>query len=401
MKARELTLASLAIAALMMVPITLGGCGKSERREPAEEESAERESPSEEGETLPERVELDAEAYEALGLGFATVERRPLAPVIEVPAELAAAPDRQATIGPRVAGRVVRVLVNVGDRVGAGSPLLVLESTEVGEARADFFADQARAEVARRAAERARELLASRVTSQRAVEEAEGELRVAEAELEAARTRLRAFGVDPERPPASEAGRVVLSSPLAGTVVARAAHVGQWVEPADAVLEVVDLDELWLMGAVSERDLRHVRSGQKVEIAVRSLPDERFAGEVARVADRLDPAARTATLRVVLPNPGHRLRPGMFATARLSATAEGEREALVVPDAALQEIEGRSFVFVPEGERSFAVRWIEAGERDGGLVEVRDGLSAGERVVTRGGLLLRGQLLRSTLGEDE
>ena len=69
-----------------------------------------------------------------------------LAPVIEVSAELSAAPDLQATIGPRVAGRVVRVLVNVGDSVGAGSPLLVLESTEVGDAHADFFADQARAD---------------------------------------------------------------------------------------------------------------------------------------------------------------------------------------------------------------------------------------------------------------
>jgi len=159
MSSRELGLASLGVAAMMAALVTLGGCGEGEPRKAVEEEE------SKEQESLPERVELDAEAYEALGVALAAAERKPLAPPIEVPAEIAAVPDRQATIGPRVAGRVVRVLVNVGDRVGTGSPLLVLESAEVGEAHADFLADQAKVEVAQRGAERARGLLASRVTS--------------------------------------------------------------------------------------------------------------------------------------------------------------------------------------------------------------------------------------------
>lgn len=364
-------------------------------------ENAVEQGQEEEGEQVPERVELSEKAYAALGLVFGTVERRSLAPLIEVPAELMPVPDRQATVGPRVAGRVVQVKVNVGDHVKRESPLLVLESAEVGEARADFVADQARAEVALRAAKRARGLLESRVTSERAVEEAEGELRQAEADLEAARTRLLSYGADPNSPHQEQPGQVVLTSPIGGTVVERTVYVGQWVEPGDSVLGIIDLKELWLAGSVYEGDLQHVQEGQQVVVEIRALPGERFQGEVAYVADRLDPESRTAALRVVMPNIDHRLRPGMFATAQLAAAATEARQVLAIPASALQDVEGRPFVFVPDGETSFRVRWVQVGASEGEWAEIIDGLTPEERLVTRGSLLLKAQLLRSTLGEDE
>ena len=355
----------------------------------------------EEGDQIPEGVELSEEAYAGLGLVFGTVERRSLAPMIEVPAELMPVPDRQATVGPRVAGRVVQVKVNVGDHVKRGSPLLVLESADVGEARADFVADQAKAEVALRAAKRARGLLESRVTSERAVEEAEGDLRQAEADLEAARTRLLSYGADPNHPHQEQPGQVVLTSPIGGTVVERTVHVGQWVETGDSVLGIIDLTELWLAGSVYEGDLQYVQKGQHVVVEIRALPGERFQGEVAYLADRLDPESRTAALRVVMPNPDHRLRPGMFATAQLAAAATEDRQVVAIPASALQDVEGRPFVFVPEGETSFLVRWVQVGASEGEWTEIIDGLTPEERLVTRGSLLLKAQLLRSTLGEDE
>ncbi|KAB2964629.1 MAG: efflux RND transporter periplasmic adaptor subunit, partial [Thermoanaerobaculia bacterium] len=108
---------------------------------------------TEESEQLPERVELGAEAAEALGITLAAAEFRNLAPALDIAAELSPVPDRQATIGPRVAGRVLRVFVNVGDAVAVGAPLLSLESAEVGDAHADLLAAEARTAVARRAAE--------------------------------------------------------------------------------------------------------------------------------------------------------------------------------------------------------------------------------------------------------
>jgi cobalt-zinc-cadmium efflux system membrane fusion protein len=293
----------------------------------------------------------------------------------------------------------VRVLVNLGDSVRPGSPLLELESAEVADAHADYLAAEARTAVAMRAAERARGLLASRVTSQRAVEEAEGELQIAEAERDAAQSRLLAYGTDPASRDAP--GRVTLTSPIRGGVVKREVHVGEWIEPGDAVIEIIDLDELWLVGALFERDLRHAQVGQRAQVDVRALPRERFAGTVVHVGETLDEANRTAALRVVLANPGHRLRPGMFATARLEAEVESGARVLAVPVAAIQQLDDRNFVFVPSAENTFSVRWIQLGAREGDWVEIVDGLSSGEQVVVGGSVLLRGQLLRGTLGEEE
>ena len=144
-----------------------------------------------------------------------------------------------------------------------------------------------------------------------------------------------------------------------------------------------------------------MREGGSVEVEIRALPGELFTGSMDYLGNRLTGGSRTADLRVAMTNPDHRLRPGMFATARLQPADEGERKVLAVPAVAVQEIDGRAFVFAPDGQRSFTVRWIRIGSRVGDWTEVLDGLAPGETVVTRGSLLLKGQLLRSSLGEEE
>ena len=276
-----------------------------------------------------DRVELSPEALEVLRLSYAVVDEQELSPSVEVPAEVVAVPDRRATVGPRVAGRVAEVLVNVGDQVRRGAVLAVLESEAVGRGWADLIAARARESVARRALDRQRQLLADRITSQRAVEEAEGVLLVAEADLQAAQTRLATFGVQASGDPPENPARVTLTSPLAGTVVARWANVGQWAEPSETIAEVVDLRELWLEASVYERDMRLVRVGQAVQVEVRAFPEEVFTGTVSQVAGTLDELTRTVSVRVVLQNLEDQLRPGMFATARIQGTHAHEARRLL------------------------------------------------------------------------
>jgi len=165
---------------------------------------------------------------------------------------------------------------------------------------------------------------------------------------------------------------------------------------------VVDLDTLWLEASVYERELRFVRVGQAVEVGVRAFPGEVFAGVVGQVADTLDPRARAALVRVALDNLDHRLRPGMFATARVLGThAHPPRRLLAIPWAAVQEVDGHPAVFVKVGEGDFALHRVHVGERAGALVEVVNGIAAGDAVVADGSFLLRAQLLRGTLGEDD
>ncbi len=350
----------------------------------------------------PERLRVNTEALATLKLSYAKAEHRPLAEEVEVPATLEPVPDRRATVGPRVAGRVVQVDVNIGDQVKRGAPLVVLESVDVGRARADAIAAQARLKVARRAAERARMLRDEGISSERSVEQAEGALEVARAEVAAVRARLAAYGVGRSTASRSGVASVVLTSPIAGTVVARSVHVGQWVEPSTTIVEVVDLDELWLEGAIYERDLAGVAVGQAVRVEVRAIPNEPFSGVVEHVGDTVDERSRSITIRVSLPNLERRLKPGMFATARIQGTsAEPGEQALVIPRAAVQEIDEHNAAFVRLGDGEFELRRVHTGRRAGDLVEVLNGIKAGEEVVVEGSFQLKGQLLRSTLGEDE
>lgn len=366
---------------------------------PDEPASEDVEAAEEEG--FEERISLTPGALASLDLQYATAARGPQYSIVEVPAELVAVPDRRATIGSRVAGRVVAVHANVGGAVEAGGALVELESHDVGRARADLIAAEARAEVARRAARRARQLREDRIGSDRAVEEAEGAFDIARADLQAARARLRSYGVEPQAAAPDVPGHVVLSSPIAGTVIARRAHLGQWVEAADVLVEVVDLDALWLLGAVNESQLRHVAIGEPVEIAVRAFPGEAFSGTVDQIAGALDERTRSVSVRIVLANPGHRLKPGMFATARIRGAGAASGSALTVPRAALHEIAGQSSVFVHVGEGEFEVRAVQTDKRAGDQVAIEAGLAEGEEVVTEGSLLLKGQALRETLAEED
>jgi len=383
------------VAALVSLAALSACANRSSSEESGSEEGEERES-------IPDRVELGKSALKSLHLQYAKAEERELSPSLELPAEIVPIADRHATVGPRVAGRVLTVKVNVGDPVKRGAPLVVLESEAVGRARADLIAANARAGVARQTAKRQRRLLEDRVTSKRAVEEAEGALSVAEADVQAARTRLRTFGLSTKVSAKGNPSRVVLTSPLAGTIVARDVHVGQWVEPSDTLIEVVDLAKLWVVAAVYEKEMRHVEQAQTVQVEVRAFPGEVFEGAIDRVDPRLDEKTRSAQVRVVLPNPRHRLRPGMFATARIQgAHAHDPRRFLVIPWSSVQEIDDHRAAFVRVKDGVFELRRVHTGERAGDHVEILNGLAVGDEVVTEGSFLLKGQLLKSTLGEDE
>ena len=387
------------LGSCIVVALLGSGCSPPEPASPPVDTPS---PPSEADPASVDRIRLSPAALASLQLSSVQATERELSPSIEVPADVIAVPDRRALVGPRVAGRVAEVRVNVGDRIESGTVLAVLESDAVGRAWADLIAARARASVARDALARQRRLLADRVTSARMMEEAEGALLVAEADLQADQMRLATFGVTVSDAPPTDPTRVTVVSPMAGTVVARAANVGQWVEPSDTIADVTDLSVVWLESAVYERDMRLVVVGQAVFVEVRAFPDDLFAGTVSQLAGTLDPATRTVAVRVELQNPDRRLRPGMFATARIQDTHDhAARPLLAVPFAAVQQVDDHRAVFVRLDEGVFELRRVHTGERAGEFVEILNGLQIGGEVVTEGSFLLKGQLLRSTLGEDE
>jgi cobalt-zinc-cadmium efflux system membrane fusion protein len=366
-------------------------------------EGSEPEEEAEEREGIGDRVEFAAEALAHVDLSYAKATETELLPTVEVSAELMPIADRRAEIGLLVPGRIVSVHVNVGDVVAKDAPLLVVESPDVGKARAALISASARRNVAKKAFDREQQLLADRATSRREFEEAEGAFKTANAEYRAALALLATLGVpNGSVGEMAEAGRVELRSPLAGTVVARNAHVGRAVDPAETLLEIVDLDELWLLADLYEHDIRLVAEGQPVQVEVRAFPNRTYQGQVDVIPGTLDETTRSVKVQVDLLNPDHHLRPGMFATARIQGVHDHPpQRMLAIPASAVQVIDDRPAVFVREEEGVFELRRIHTGERVGELIEVVNGLDPGDEVVATGSFLLKGHLLRATLGEDE
>ena len=388
----------------LMLLVVLSGC----RKDAAEPETTGNETSQEQAaESAADQVELTREAFASSNLQFETVAVRTLHPSLSLAAELRTDPDRFAQIGPRVAGRITRIHVRVGDRVRKGDPLVTIDSAELGRTRADYLSAVAKEKVARRVWERETDLLAARATSSREVQEAEGAYLTAQAQLNATRTILMTFGLqDSELEADVETGAspsaITLRSPIAGAVVNRGASLGQNVDSKDTVVEIADLSEVWLIGKAFERDLALIKVGQNVRVELPSYPGEQFKGRVLYVGDVLHERTRTAEVRVVLPNVDRRLKPGMFATAFVEgAHGHEEKATLAMPHAALQEIDGHLGAFVRVDERRFAFRRVHIGEQAGEEVEILNGLVAGEVVVTDGSFLLKGELLKSTLGEEE
>jgi membrane fusion protein, heavy metal efflux system len=364
-------------------------CGEPEH---AEHDEHEAEGPAEaEHAPSPDTLRVSPDRMRDLRITTAPVEERPEAESIDVPGELHVNEDAYASVAAPLPARVVEPLAAVGDRVAAGQALAVLESAELGRARADLRTTEARAELARQTLARRRQLAGERIVAAREVQEAEAQLREAEAALGAARASLDALGAGEPAPEAgANAARFAIRTPVGGTVLERAAVRGQLADPAVPLFEVGELGELWFVAHAFERDALRVRVGRPARVALPALPGETFEATVALVGRAVEPASRTIPVRVVVRDESGRLRPGMSGTASLPV-GEAEARLLSVPTAALQRLDDAWVVFVPRGEALFEVRRVGRGRDLGAEVEVVSGAAAGEPVVVDGAFLLKAE----------
>ncbi|MBS7809419.1 efflux RND transporter periplasmic adaptor subunit [Roseococcus pinisoli] len=315
--------------------------------------------------------------------------------------------DRSTPMLSPYTGRVMRAFARVGDQVEAGAPLYEIETPDVTGAANDLLAAldnvqkntvalaQARREDARQAS-----LFSARAASQRDVEQAraaaaaaESDLRSANAQAEANRDRLRVLGRTPEQITEIErtrqvSGLITVTAPLAGTITQRRAGPGQWLTAGqgDPVFTIADLSTMWLVANVRELDVPLIQVGQRVDVTVGALPSRRFEARIVRTAAGLDPSTRRLTVMAEVQDPSHELRPEMFATFRIEV---GEtNRAPAVPASAVIFRGSEADVWVALPDRRFVMRRITPGIRSGELIEVRQGLADGDRVVTGGALFI-------------
>ncbi len=345
-------------------------------------------------------VTLQGDALTNARLRVEVVEARSLEGEVRVPARIALDPRQEARVAAVTGGTVERIQVRPGDAVTAGASLAVVLSPDLGEAIGAHLSATARLETARAKRERIGALVGDGFASRSQQLDADAELTVAAADAEAAEERLRVFGVSPEsvRPEKGQhfSSRVSVRSPITGSVLSFDASLGASVSSGDPLFHVGNLDEVWLIVEVYERDLASVRKGAAVSFTVDAYGDERFSGVVDAIGDWLDPDSRTTEVRVVVSNADHRLKPNMFAQARLSVGDPGVT-GLSIPVEAIQTIAGQASVFVETAPGQFIVTPVQTAPVAGGRLHVLSGLEPGARVVVEGAFTLTSELGKSAL----
>jgi cobalt-zinc-cadmium efflux system membrane fusion protein len=240
--------------------------------------------------------------------------------------------DYYSKISSPVQGRVLEVRARLGQEVQAGEVLLVIESPDMNQAYSDYIRETSELDLAQRTYELTKGLYESKAVAFKDLKQVENDLIKEQAEFEQAKARLLALKVprhELEKPVAEQTGRgrFELRSPLSGTVVERTVTPGQWVgaDPAQMLMTVVDLDRLQVAAEVYERDLPRLTVGQAALVTVEAYPGEVFPATIARIGDLVDRDTRTVKVRAWLSNPGHRLKPEMYA--RLKVTGNDEPES--------------------------------------------------------------------------
>jgi cobalt-zinc-cadmium efflux system membrane fusion protein len=356
-----------------------------------------------------ERVTLSEEAYAISGIAVAPVESHALAPTLRVTGTLSYDERRMAIATARVGGRITKVVADFGQRVAAGAVLAWIDSPELGAAQADYRRAVSMTRLRKAEYDRALLLLEGQAMSRGEALRREAEWRAAEADLQTAEQKLYILGLSQNEVETlsldgTEAGNVYpVRAPVAGRVTERNAVPGRVVSPDAELFTVAELDSLWLVLQVFEKDLPSITEGLAVTLTCESHPDERFRGTVDFVGQVLDPHTRTVSARAVIENPDGDLRPGMFVYATIEVQTEDGATAprLAVPAAAVAEVDGSTVVFVQVEERSFEIRSIDTGVAAGAWVEVRSGLTEGESIAVEGVFTLKSEVQKGGLEGHE
>lgn len=341
---------------------------------------------------------------EKAGITTAPIERRKTTETITANCEVDYDETRLAHVRPRVSGIVHEVKADVGNMVVQGDLLAVVDSAELGQAKADYLAALPMVELWQKNVSRLKGLEKKGIVAGKDLLQAEAELARAEAEVIKVRQRLRNFGLMTHEiavlADESEDRRNLLSlvSPQAGTVIQRHAVRGEAVQAMTELLTVADLSRVWVHADIYEKDLDRIRVGQTVTVRVRGLLPRTFTGRVSWIGSEVDPRTRTIRARADVENTGDWLRANMFGEAEIQV---GEPAAsLLVPKEAVQW-EGTSYVvFVQQAPDLFQPRRVLRGRDIGDLVQLvwADRLEPGDRVVTTGSFLLKTELHKGAIG---
>lgn len=348
------------------------------------------------------KIRLASEqSAEKAGVRTARPETGRIADAIESYAEIVFDQNRLSHVAVPVEGILRAVHVDLGDQVDEGESLATVWSAAVGEVQGEYLKAAAEASLRKQALERERRLREGGATSEKHFQQAVAAHRGAEASFRWARQQLALLGFqDPAidalaRDPASRAD-VLVRAPFSGQVIERNAVLGELAASGKPLFTIADTSRMWAMLKLPESSLAAARLQQTVELRLESLPERVFRGKLTWVAPQVDPRTRMATARAELENQEGLLKAHMFARARI--LTNDPVPGVLIPEAAIQSVEGKPWVFVRLESDLYEARRVQLGARDGERQEVVAGLSSDDEVVVAHSFVLKSELLKSRLG---
>jgi cobalt-zinc-cadmium efflux system membrane fusion protein len=367
---------------------------------------------------LPETISVSAETLANMQLHYADAAIRPL--LRNVPATGIVTYDelRLARIVPPARGRVESIDAVVGEQVQVGQRLAVLDNFDLSTARSGVASAQAavaqaqsQVAAANAALVRAEDLVRTGGMAQSELDMRRANAAAAEAALRTQHATLQQWQ-DTERrlmpiiadgatasaisDPRDSQGAVI--APFAGVVDSVATATGQLVDPTQQIFTVADLSTVWVPLQVPENQIGAVKVGNTAAITVAAYPDRTFTGRVAYIADKVDPHTGTVMVRCEVPNPDGALRVNMFVNAAIAAPLN--RGAVLVPDSALQNVNGQQAVFSPTGNGNFAWHKVHPGLSTGGYTQILSGINPGTPIVADGSYWLKATLMQTTIPDE-
>lgn len=291
----------------------------------------------------------------------------------------------------QVSGPVTRIVVEPGQQVRRGQPLMYVASPDYSQTLANYVKARDAYQLADKNYARSKDLLEHHAIAERDMDAADSARTQAAADLDAAETALRVLGINK---PESMIGKpatadIPVLAPISGDAVERLVAPGQLVQAGNTqVFTISNTGTMWVLANIYQADLPHVKVGDPVTITTDSYPGTQFKGRISYIAAALDPNTRTLQARIEVKNPGDKLKKDMF----VDATVQGGtlEHALLIPNAAvMRDSENQPFVYVVNGDNQFSRRSVTVGESNQVTTQIASGLAPGERVVGDGSLFLQ------------
>ncbi|MBL8207511.1 MAG: efflux RND transporter periplasmic adaptor subunit [Blastocatellia bacterium] len=299
-------------------------------------------------------------------------------------------------VNPRIAGRLLKIMVDIGQPVARGALLAVIEDDEIAQqierskasiAVVDASTAQREAELqnAKVELDRKRKLVDEGILSRTELDGLETRYRVAQSQLELTRAQRRQSEAE-LRELNIRRGQTRVFAPISGIIARRQVDTGAMVSSATPIVTIVSISPMVIAATASERDITRVRRGATVNVNIDSLPDQTFAGRVMRIVPLLDPQTRNGQVEIEIPNRNSQLKGEMFA--RIELNLGSEREAILLPRDALVYRGEQPGVYTIENDAAKFLP-VETGLTQADKVEVASGLKVGDVVITRGSNLIK------------